>query len=60
MRRCYDCGCEVKPGCDVCPDCGSTHIETIDYRPEPVKQGHPVLITLIIIAIIFIIIIFAP
>jgi ABC-type ATPase with predicted acetyltransferase domain len=61
MRRCFDCGCEVKPGCDVCPDCGSTKIEVVEYKPEqPISSGKKFLIALGIIVILFIIIIFAP
>ena len=55
-RRCYDCGCEVKPECSVCPDCGSEHIETIDYVPQPEKKKHPVLIILAILFVLFVLI----
>lgn len=61
MRRCFDCGCEVKPGVDVCPDCGSTKIEVIDYKPEPkMSNGKKILIVLGVLIIIYIIIIFSP
>ena len=61
MRRCFDCGCEVKPECDVCPVCGSTKIEVIDYKPEPkMSKGKKFLIALGVLVIIYIIIIFSP
>lgn len=61
MRRCFDCGCEVKPGCDVCPDCGGTKIENIEYSPEkPLSGGIKFLIVIGVIVMVLIFIAFAP
>ena len=54
--RCFDCGCEVKPGVSVCPDCDSTKIEAIEYVDPPEKKKHPVLIILAILFILFVLI----
>lgn len=54
--RCFDCGCEVKPGVNVCPDCGGTKIEAIEYVAPPEKKSHPVLIILAILFVLFVLI----
>lgn len=61
MRRCFDCGCEVKPGCDVCPECGGTKIEIIEYQQSPpVSKWKKFLIAVAIIVMVLIFIAFAP